>query len=160
MRKYFLLGAVALLAASNANATTDYAEVTAKATIQVASSATCDILNFGTIVVKQGNEDSTVTLDSDDYSKPIITGDILSVSGANVPACSFGDGTGELTGGNSLPTSLTLTGDKTGETMTVTNFEMYDESDYSYYILATLNIPAGVAADVYTGSFTVYRAYE
>ena len=33
MRKYFLLGAVALMAATSANATTDYAEVTARATI-------------------------------------------------------------------------------------------------------------------------------
>jgi len=60
MRKYFLLSAVALLATSTANATTDYAEVTAKATIEVATEFTCDEINWGTIVVKANNPDFTL----------------------------------------------------------------------------------------------------
>ena len=37
MRKYFLLSALALMISGTANATTDYAEVTAKSTIEVAT---------------------------------------------------------------------------------------------------------------------------
>ncbi|MBQ2811165.1 MAG: hypothetical protein IJF12_03245 [Alphaproteobacteria bacterium] len=59
MRKYFLLSAVALLATSTANATTDYAEVTAKATIEVATKYGCDELNLGKIVVKKNNTEFT-----------------------------------------------------------------------------------------------------
>ncbi|MBE6450514.1 MAG: hypothetical protein E7016_00950 [Alphaproteobacteria bacterium] len=59
MRKYFLLSAVALLAATSANAKTDYAEVTAKATIEVATKYGCDELNLGKIVVKKNNAEFT-----------------------------------------------------------------------------------------------------
>jgi len=55
MRKYFLLSAIALLAATNVNATTDYAEVTARAKIEVANTFECDDVDWGTIVVKAEN---------------------------------------------------------------------------------------------------------
>ena len=60
MRKYFLLSAVALMAATTANATTDYAEVTAKATIEVAGTFDCPEIDFGKIVVKQNNAEFEV----------------------------------------------------------------------------------------------------
>ena len=72
MRKYFLLSAVALLATSTANATTDYAEVTAKATIEHAGTLDCPSeWDFGTIVIKPNNE-ALVIDDGDSTSSDFI----------------------------------------------------------------------------------------
>jgi len=143
MRKYFLLSAVALLATTTANATTDYAEVTAKATIEVVREVTCGDLNFGTIVVKQNNEASTITLG---VNSPTINGNgIISSTTQYAPFCDL-----NLAMNANMPDSVTLTNEN-GETMTVNNIGVTNDEQ----IAATLNIPSNVSAGTYTGSFTL-----
>ena len=159
MRKYFLISAVALMAATSANATTDYAEVTAKATIEVAGTISCTDLDFGTIVVKQNNADSIVntfvgTDENEDFiSASSKTGDIISVSGASPAHCSYTDDY-HTSSGIDIPTSVTLSGSNGSMTATL---KMSDES--WFYIEGTLTIPAHVKAGEYTGTFTVTATY-
>ena len=47
MRKYFLLGAVALLATSNANAGAEFADLTATVEIEIANELNCTNINWG-----------------------------------------------------------------------------------------------------------------
>jgi len=155
MRKYFLLSAVAMLVATSANATTDYAEVTAKATIEVANTFTCSDLNFGTIVVKQNNGDSKVIANS--VVGVIFEGDILSVSSdASYSQChGFGETMDpEGSFNTSVPDSVPLT-DGTNE------LEVKPSLDSSSMdiIGGELEIPAHVKAGEYTGSFTVTFTY-
>ena len=143
MRKYFLISAVALLATSTAFATTDYAEVTAKATIEVATELDCGSINFGTIVVKQNNAASTVTVGMADDDSYTTTGDVISVSGQN-------SGTTCWTTAGNFPTSVTIS-DENSNTMQI-DIKM----NSSYNILGgTLHIPGNVNAGTYEGSFTV-----
>ncbi|MBE6450388.1 MAG: hypothetical protein E7016_00295 [Alphaproteobacteria bacterium] len=51
MRKYFLLSAVALMAATSANATTAYTSLEAEVKIEYAVKFDCEKMDFGTIVV-------------------------------------------------------------------------------------------------------------
>ena len=143
MRKYFLLSAVALLATSTAFATTDYAEVTAKATIEVATKLDCGSINFGTIVVKQDNEPSTVTVGMYDDDSYTTTGDVLSVSGQN-------GGTNCWTTAGNFPTSVTIS-DENSNTMQI---DIKMNSSYNT-LGGTLHIPGNVNAGTYEGSFTV-----
>ncbi|MBE6450554.1 MAG: DUF4402 domain-containing protein [Alphaproteobacteria bacterium] len=154
MRKYFLLSAVALLTATTANATTDYAEVTAKATIEVASVFSCSDLNFGKIVVKNGHEDTYVVLGYEvEYDKE----NIISFSEYEMAAC---NNLLEVTGNDSimldhatLPETITLSGPN-GSKLTVSDYQIFDW-DFG----GKLNIPAGIQAGEYTGSFTVTVTY-
>ena len=153
MRKYFLTCAVALLAASTANATTDYAEVTAKATIEVANSLYCtDDLKFGTIVVKQNNSASTVTID--DSGQPIIAGDIISVSepddGDNAVQC-FDHDDNVIEGNLSHPTTIKLSNGTNELDVTLLS--------NGGNITGILHIPPMVNKGDYTGSFTVSYTY-
>ncbi|MBE6451838.1 MAG: hypothetical protein E7016_07780 [Alphaproteobacteria bacterium] len=143
MRKYFLLSAVALLATSTANATTDYAEVTAKATIEVANIFECGDIDWGTIVVKQNNEPMTLRYA---YGAGVVStsNDFISANGKKItssctdmPTTSDVYVTTELTSneGNKLSLSARLDDGGTLET--------------------ELTIPAKVPAGEYTGSFTV-----
>ncbi|MBQ2811056.1 MAG: DUF4402 domain-containing protein [Alphaproteobacteria bacterium] len=163
MRKYFLLSAVALLAASTANATTDYAEVTAKATIEVANTFTCSELNFGTIVMKQNNAESYLWLLHDgssiDYDLDV---DVISATDYSTATCSFDSVISERV---TLPDSIQLTGVNTSEKLTVDSFGYATsggEPDVSFnklHIGAMLHIPSKVTADEYIGSFTVSVVY-
>ncbi|MBE6450346.1 MAG: DUF4402 domain-containing protein [Alphaproteobacteria bacterium] len=165
MRKYFLLSAVALLAASTANATTDYAEVTAKATIEVANTFTCSELNFGTIVMKQNNEKTELWLTHDGSSLDsydIDSTNIISATDYDTANCSFDS---VVAGNITLPTSIQLTGVNTSEKLTVDSFGyagVGGEPDVSFnklHIGAMLHIPSKVTADEYIGSFTVSVVY-
>ena len=153
MRKYFLLSAVALLAATSANATTDYAEITAKATIEVANKYTCSELNFGTIVLKQDNQDSILTLDTDSLLgvASTTTGDILSVSGdLSLPECD-GNISNEFPVDPSIP-AIKLT-DDAGQELTVSDLGV--NGGEANITKATLFIPAGTRKGVFTGTFTL-----
>ncbi|MBQ2810721.1 MAG: hypothetical protein IJF12_00965 [Alphaproteobacteria bacterium] len=142
MRKYFLLGAVALLATS-ANATTDYAEVTAKATIEVAGTFSCPEIDFGTIVVKQGNEEFVI---SDNTSE---SEDFISMSGySNISVCDNEQAIDNLESSTELTSAE---GNKLSLNI-VTNTDSED-------IHTELTIPANVKAGEYTGSFTVTATY-
>ncbi|MBE6450662.1 MAG: hypothetical protein E7016_01715 [Alphaproteobacteria bacterium] len=144
MRKYFLLSAVALLATSTANATTDYAEVTAKATIEVATEFTCDEINWGTIVVKANNPDFTL------YTDSLETPEILSITDYNLNGTCYKNGTpynGEFEGSTTLKNA---NGDELGTYASWT-------TDYPFH--SVLSIPANVKAGEYTGAFTVSVTY-
>ena len=152
MRKYFLLSAVALMVATTANATTDYAEVTAKATIEVAGTFSCSNLNFGTIVVKQNNADTMVWADSyDGFEDEPLSTDVISQTGVSTAYCS------KLHDNDihdvSYPTTFSLTGG--GSTLTATI--SYDSANGEFD--GSLSIPAQVKAGEYTGSFTVTYTY-
>ncbi|MBE6451768.1 MAG: DUF4402 domain-containing protein [Alphaproteobacteria bacterium] len=87
MKKYFLISAVAILAATNVNAAQyqGYATLTAGAEIKRANEITCTVLNFGTIIVKE-DEYGEVYWNSDEtigYS-----GGVVSVDGAELAECS------------------------------------------------------------------------
>ncbi|MBQ2811252.1 MAG: DUF4402 domain-containing protein [Alphaproteobacteria bacterium] len=160
MRKYFLLSAVALLATTTANAGTDYAEVTAKATIEVAAQGSCSNLNFGTIVVKANNAESTVKitqLHADDTATVTTTGDILSVSDAVASICDFeGD---ELMGIQDwddleIPSTVTLNGPSGNITATLEQAYNPAGEEYLRLIGGTLTIPAKILAGDYIGAFT------
>ncbi|MBQ2810611.1 MAG: hypothetical protein IJF12_00400 [Alphaproteobacteria bacterium] len=158
MRKYFLLSAVALMLTTTANATTDYAEVTAKATIEVASEITCDELDWGTIVVKANNPEFTLSTDT-------IAGDaedmpsIISVSGYSLDGKCYKDGVifdsygpDDIIPMTFSTTSTTLknaNGDELGLALSW-------EADHIY---STLTIPANVKAGEYTSSFTATFIY-
>ena len=144
MRKYFLLSAVALLVTSTANATTDYAEVTAKASIEVAGTMNCSDLDFGTIVVKQNNAISTY-----DSSTGETTGDILSITNDDTYKISCDDPIDET---YKFISSLELSSPGKTKKLTV-NLINGDE------IYAMLTIPANIEAGEYTNSFTITRTY-
>ena len=162
MRKYFLLSAVALLATSTANATTDYAEVTAKATIEVAGQLDCtNSIDFGTIVVKANNAESTVNFDLGSF-----TGDILSVSAFTNPD-NFVEGsyngavgcdvtTDGVEGATySIPPSTKL---KNGEKEMTLTLDTGQDADF-LYITPKLTVPQKVTAGDYIGAFTGTATY-
>ena len=153
MRKYFLLSAVALMAATSANATTDYAEVTAKATIEVAGTFTCDNINWGTIVVKQNNKETYVDLNIETGAD--VGPDVLSYdSGNNSEGGSWCDLSSDTH--HEYDENIRLTSDE-GNTMTAM---IYDAEVGSQRVLSgKLNIPANVKAGTYTGSFIVTATY-
>ena len=147
MRKYFLLSAVALLATSTANATTDYAEVTAKATIEVAGTFTCGDINWGTIVVKQNNKETYIDLlieTSSEAGPDVLSYEPISEGGSY---CDLSQ-----SAHYEYDKDITLTSDE-GNTMTAS---VYNEGEK---LGGKLNIPANVKAGDYTGSFTVTATY-
>ncbi|MBE6451829.1 MAG: hypothetical protein E7016_07735 [Alphaproteobacteria bacterium] len=146
MRKYFLLSAVALLTATTANATTDYAEVTAKATIEVANLVTCTNIDYGTIVVKKDNRATYGSIFDDGEGNISYGQDVISVSNSK-PNSECSD---VMTPQES---SIKLTNGSGGEL----ELEIWNEGDTTIY--SSLFIPAKVSAGVYTGSFTATRTY-
>ena len=159
MRKYFLTCAVAMLVATSANATTDYAEVTAKATIQVANTMECDSFDYGNIVVKANNPKSYV------YADKTFTEGVLSITGNTLFAVTCV--TNAPDSGNvenvSFPSSVTLKGTTSDTPLTLTGLTVDSDGTMTpmeFYIgEGTLEIPANVKADTYTGSFTVSYTY-
>ena len=156
MRKYFLLTSAALLAASTANATTDYAEVTAKATIEVAGTFEFSDLDFGTIVVKQQNEEIILNCDRDRCAAR--SDDFISQKGY-APAKTDENNVASIPWEDGLYfDDITLQGTKGGE-LTVSN--VFGNAYGGYGAIAgTLIIPSKVVADDYTGTFTVVITKE
>ena len=150
MRKYFLLSAVAALAASTANATTDYAEVTARATIQVAGTLDCESsIDWGTIVVKQGHGDITIASDDADLPDGILS---MPYAGGIMAFCGYGEDDAI----QFQPTTVTLAKKDGGEGI-LTYKPEYSGGHES--IVGTLTIPAGTVSGDYEGSFTAVRTY-
>ena len=147
MRKYFLLSAVALLAATSANATTDYAEVTAKATIEVATKFSCDELNWGTIVVKQDNEEFLILQDGSSTSD-----DLISISGNGLTSCSYDD-LSDVSFPETNYENVILTNDN-GDEIELTEVYSFDNE-----IGTTLVIPDNVQPGEYEGHFTITLTY-
>ncbi|MBQ2810674.1 MAG: DUF4402 domain-containing protein [Alphaproteobacteria bacterium] len=153
MRKYFLLSAVALMITGTANATTDYAEVTAKATIEVAGTFTCSDMNFGTIVVKQGNSEIIIDGELAEVGNINDNDDLISISGVSMSTCSVSDNDDYVPMIKFSENLLTLTNDN-GDEITVSGFTSNIQR-----IFGTLVIPSNVKAGDYTGSFTVTHTY-
>jgi len=144
MRKYFLLSAVALLVATSANATTDYAEVTAKATIEVATKFSCDNIDYGTIVVKQNNSPFVIDAELgvvDDTNSLISWSGDTGITGVSTCGITFDDDFNE---------NVTLKNNN-GDKITLSVYSRYDDS----FLISALRIPAQVKPGEYTGSFTV-----
>ena len=154
MRKYFLLTAAALLAASTANATTDYAEVTARAKIEVANQHTCSNLDFGTIVVKKDNPEITLYTMMNSGSGVNISydnrGDVISISGDTPLTCNW-DASQQPDGDGDTHAELT---NANGDKMDLIIYWGGGSTE------ARLIIPANVKAGVYEGSFTFTMVYE
>ena len=158
MRKYFLLSAVALMAATSANATTDYAEVTAKATIEVANELNCWDLNWGTIVVKQNNQ--AFTLDSASSTSEEVMAQVIRYDEDGYFIC---NGIGSDTADYNLPDTVTLTSDNAGTPLTLRILTPGPESmgidDGSVVIYSELSVPANVKPGYYESQFTVSFTY-
>ncbi|MBQ2811169.1 MAG: DUF4402 domain-containing protein, partial [Alphaproteobacteria bacterium] len=130
---------------------------TAKATIEVAGTIECEDFDWGTIVVKQGNEEFLLpnSLDGD-----IISDDFISISGSSsneysygVINCNYTGDSWEFDGSHSgQPFELT---NETGDKIHGVIADYYDFDELS----ADLTIPANVKAGNYTGSFTVSVTY-
>ncbi|MBQ2810542.1 MAG: hypothetical protein IJF12_00055, partial [Alphaproteobacteria bacterium] len=141
-----LFSAVALLATSTANATTDYAEVTAKATIEVAGTFECDDIDFGNIVVKQNNRAVTVNNDDTIWADGEGINDIISFSlSDNIVSCT-------ASVSEEYNETVTLKNDN-GDKMSLNVY------GYGAGLASALYIPANVKAGEYTGSFTVTVTY-
>ncbi|MBE6451678.1 MAG: DUF4402 domain-containing protein [Alphaproteobacteria bacterium] len=155
MRKYFLISAVALLATSTAFATTDYAEVTAKATIEVAGTFECSDLNFGKIVVKQKNKDITLAL----YDTEFEHEGIISWTGSDYAHCNNISPDPSLSGetGANVPETITLKGSTSNATLTLKPDISYELQELM--VGGWLTIPENVTADTYIGSFTLTYTY-
>ncbi|MBQ8870803.1 MAG: DUF4402 domain-containing protein [Alphaproteobacteria bacterium] len=154
MRKYFLLSAVALIISGTANAATDYAEVTAKATIEVAGTFTCSDLDFGTIVVKQGNEEFDIS--SFDLNEGVTYDNYaISISGFNPSECAYSGGYDAGDDGTFPPITSYLRNANGDSLLFSADFQNF----YGGELHGTLTIPANVKAGEYTGSFTVTLTY-
>ncbi|MBQ2810792.1 MAG: hypothetical protein IJF12_01340 [Alphaproteobacteria bacterium] len=144
MRKYFLLSAVALMAATSANATTDYAEVTAKATIEVATKHSCSNLDFGTLVLKQGNKAFNYGHAGPSWDASTSHEDLISASGISF-SCELPVGFG----GQEEYKGIILKNKNSDELM----LNLIVSNSGEFFYSAALEIPAEVKAGEYTGSF-------
>ncbi|MBE6450485.1 MAG: hypothetical protein E7016_00800 [Alphaproteobacteria bacterium] len=145
MRKYFLLSAVALMAASNVNA--QVGELNVDARVSVADIIECTTLSFGEIVVKLNNQETTIRTFFDEDMQ--IGNDIISVSGEGKATCQLSSGS--FIYGLSM-NDVTLTA---GENDSELTFSPVSESGSSAIIYGTLTIPANVESGHYVGSLTV-----
>ncbi|MBE6451727.1 MAG: DUF4402 domain-containing protein [Alphaproteobacteria bacterium] len=159
MRKYFLLSFAALMAATSANATTDYAEVTAKATIEVAGTFSCDPIDFGTIVLKQGNGE--IILHGLDGAVEGDKASLLSPSEYQsfLAECSFVANENIDQGNFNLPETIQLTGEDPNNKISMKNTNAYPTSEGYTYVTGSLYIPADAEADTYNGTFTMSVTY-
>ena len=149
MRKYFLLSAVALLATSTANATTDYAEVTAKATIEVAGTLSCTNMDFGNIVVKQGNSEIVINYSSEELFTN--SSDVIATEGeTSFIAC---DGVDFYANEPSYPSNVSLTASGKAKALSLELSHFGDGFDGS------LTIPADIEAGTYENSITITYTY-
>ena len=162
MRKYFLLSAVALLATTTANATTDYAEVTAKATVQLANQMTCGdsetgVWNLGTLVIKKNNE----------YMEPPINtsgngtfnhDDLISHTGYESLYCAASDGAASVD--ISVPYIIDLSNGTSTIALRVGETRHGDPFDGELWVDGDFfEIPDNVTAGEYTASFTISATY-
>ena len=162
MRKYFLLSAVALMAASNVMAaTTASTDVEISASVELMSNINCYEPDPLALSVRAGNGDLSIDLANPDTSS---TDYMLIAGGQPLVECTFShklEGQGSI----DLPETVTLTGTSSDKALTLTNLsEMFIAEAmsgvYAYAINATVNIPANIDQDTYTGTFTISATYE
>ena len=143
MKKYFLSMCFVFLTISNVNSATDYAEVTARASIQVAEVVECEnpIMNFGSLAVKANNEESSVALGANSTTQ---NGDVVAVNNASTATCSNQELNWEAVG------DVTLTNNN-GKTVTITDIGV----DANNNVTGNLIIPKNADSGEYVGTFTV-----
>ncbi|MBE6451244.1 MAG: hypothetical protein E7016_04700 [Alphaproteobacteria bacterium] len=91
MRKYFLLSAVALLATSTANATTEYAVIEASANIEYVTEITCTDMDFGTIYLKSRDKEIILVGDGSFLREENEGTNVVNVTGYSPAHCQIGD---------------------------------------------------------------------
>ncbi|MBE6450949.1 MAG: DUF4402 domain-containing protein [Alphaproteobacteria bacterium] len=147
MRKYFLLSAVAMLMATNANADAVLGTFSATAQIERYNEITCTPLNFGTILYAANATDS-VAITIDELNDIYINGDNVKQTGEHSRAeCSVAN----LTMENSvtiIPNEeiFSLTDDLALQDIT------FAQSDGLLFIGGTLTIEPNVFSGTYTGT--------
>ena len=135
MGKYFLLSAVALLAANNANADNSSITVEAHAKIEHVSEITCSPLDFGTIYLKKNNVESIVHLNDTPE------GDVVHVSGNSPSRCEGIEDGATIIGFNDDSEGVYCYADAFNpdeEALCIRNIRM----NFEDYIFADLYIPA------------------
>ncbi|MBE6451427.1 MAG: hypothetical protein E7016_05635 [Alphaproteobacteria bacterium] len=159
MRKYFLLSAVALMAATNVMAENYGGTVEVNAKIEKVTKMDCTPLNFGTIYLTNNNAESRVYLDSENGTT--FDGDVVRVVDATHATCTNltnyvydeeGDTDVNVTT-LILPDRIYLTGaisEDVGDPAYVTDINTGFNDVYG-----TLVIPALMNAGTLTGSFTI-----
>ena len=163
MRKYFLLSAVALLTATNVNATTDYANIVASANIEYSNEVSCTEMKFGNIVLKNNKEDAYVYLGNSVGT----SANVLSVTGAQSAVCtSTMDYPGEnywiidFADENNVRSAYLYHEDFDNETGVGTMLSITDiMGEPDGYIYGKLQIPAGTPSGQYTGSIKIQFTY-
>jgi len=159
MRKYFLTCAVAMLAATNANALSESGTFQAKAQVNVVNHVTCSDMDFGTIYLKAGNARSTIYMDAAENIE--ITGDITSYTGQKPAKCTL---TGtfdfeDMAYNLIIDDKLELTGG-TGSEEDFFDMPAWidslstDVEGNEIAIGGVLNIPANFTGGTLTGTFT------
>ena len=90
MRKYFLTSAVALMVATNVNASAVNGTFTANVKLEKSTTITCNQnLSFGTVVFSDGGTGTVHLEPTGEISK---TGDVVSISGATNAVCQTNTG--------------------------------------------------------------------
>ncbi|MBQ8870779.1 MAG: DUF4402 domain-containing protein [Alphaproteobacteria bacterium] len=157
MRKYFLLSAVVMLVATNANATSESATFQAKAQVNMVNYVTCSDLDFGTIYLKTDNEPSTLTIPAMGSGLIEKTGDITTYTGGEAAECTFSSTFNTIDENWSIITDdyLQLDGGE-GDDMhaTITDMTVYFDTNQKARIGGTLNIPRGFSGGTLTGTYT------
>ena len=153
MRKYFLLSAIALLAASNTNAATDYANIELSAKVEYANTLTCTPLNLGTIVLSS-NESGEVSyfLPTDSIGP---SGSVLSVTGASGGTCTSNIDLESEGWSYELENYLSRIGDDIGADSLTVSPEDIQAQGKSLAFAVRLFIPSGTSAGDYIGSMTL-----
>ena len=157
MRKYFLISAVAILAATNANADMQYAEINTNVTIRYVDAFECSDLEWGILTLKKN------------HGEIIVHGD-GSVDGDKVGLLDFGNGGAfsncsyigsEYIGPENfnLPETVQLTGADSNNNISMKDIQTAFDGDYILIISGSLYIPADAEADTYNGTFTISVTY-
>ncbi|MBE6451290.1 MAG: hypothetical protein E7016_04930 [Alphaproteobacteria bacterium] len=156
MRKYFLLSAAALMAATNVNAemsaTADYAQIGVSASVSYATKVECSQdLSFGNVVVNSNiTEDQTVRLDPD-YRNIEKSSGIADVIDSHVGMCDF-----DIT---SLDGQLIGLDSESGDGITA-RLEVFQDTETTYNLGGTLNIYPDATPTSYSATLTVIKNHE
>ena len=161
MRKYFLLGAVALMTATSVNAQVENAHqvsVEVSAELVSVSSVTCTPMNFGKVLVNgQTFTGGTVTYDG--YNKVSTTGDILDVMNPQSAICTGVGQSDTVVGAENIKL------DGPGDYVYLENISLIDADDGENIhtaVNATLKIlgEENFVPGIYTGSLTFFTYFE
>ncbi|MBE6450456.1 MAG: hypothetical protein E7016_00650 [Alphaproteobacteria bacterium] len=154
MRKYFLLSAVALMAATSANAENSYGTVEVNADIKYVNNITCSSLELGTIYLDSASEeDGTFSVSIDQAYN--LGGSVVRVDGADASECNFGL-TSEIDLSKVYMEDTITLGNKDNTIDVALDMQQTGMDGVRLLIRADVTIPAGMPAGHYTKSFEVF----